>query len=419
MPSTSPRVGSAARGFDLNVHGDDYEGFVGIDTIVHGRSAGGVRIADDLALDEIRALASEMSLKYALFHLPRGGAKAGIRMPSSLSAEDRREALMDFGRQLAPILCNGIYSPGMDMNCGPEDLQSIYRGAGIEVGAITDTSWFTAISVYHALQAAAATLDRPRPLKLAVEGFGSVARHLSDRLDPSEFSIEWVATLEGAVHLSSNMEPTELAALKAAQGDHFVLELDGEGCTRDDVLRAPADIVLPSSRTWVIDDDIAREFSAEAIVPIANAPFTGDSVEILHDRGVALMPGYLSNCGGVLASSLFDQGIGRREVEALFAEEFRPIVDGVLEVAKSTRRPGTEIAEAVARAHMGSRPSMPQRSLVRRVYERFLARKMPRAWRARQARAEFVRNSRSVVAELAAMQTMNTATEPEATEAAT
>ncbi len=400
MPSSSPGEGSAAGGIDLEVHGDRYEGFVGIDTIVHARSAGGVRIADDLALEEIRALAREMSLKYALFHLPRGGAKAGLRMGAELTPEQRHAALVDFGRRLAPIIVNGIYSPGMDMNCGPEELRCIYRGAGIELGPITDTSWFTAISVYEALQAMRIRLDRPAPLRLAIEGFGSVARHLADRLDPRDFRIDWVATLEGAVHLESPPSPAEIAAKKASQGDGFVLDLEGERCSRDDVLRAPVDILLPSSRTWVIDDAIATGLRAAAIVPIANAPFAGSSVQILHQAGVLLMPGYLSNCGGVLASSLYDQGLSRNEVEVLFEREFRPIVDGILRLASAQHRPGTEVAEEVARGHMATRESMPHRSLPQRIHERFLARKMPRSWRARKARSTFVSNCRSVVAEL-------------------
>lgn len=404
MPSSYSGARTAVRGVDLQVHGDHYEGFVGIDSIVHARSAGGVRIAADLAIDEIRELAHEMSLKYALFLLPRGGAKAGIRMSADLDPDTRRAALEDFGRQLAPILCNGIYSPGMDMNCGPDDLRSIYRGAGIHLGEITDTSWFTAISVYHALQAAAAQLERSRPLRLAIEGFGSVARHLAERLDPAEFCIEWVATLAGARHLRAEVAPAELAAAKAAKGDAFVLGLEGEECSRDDVLRADVDILLPSSRTWVIDDAIAAGLGAASIVPIANAPFAGESVRILHERGVSLMPGYLSNCGGVLASSLYDQGLGRAVVEGLFASEYRPIVDGVLAVAAAQGRAGTAVAEEVAIAHMSTREAMPHRSLAQRIYERFLARKMPRSHRARKARTTFVRNCRTVQAELRALE---------------
>ena len=113
------------------VTGPGYEGHVVIDTLVEDRSAGGVRITSDLPLDEVRELASEMSLKYALFHLPRGGAKAGLRMSDDLDREARLSALEDFGRKLAPIIGNAIYSPGMDMNCGPDELRAIYRGAGI------------------------------------------------------------------------------------------------------------------------------------------------------------------------------------------------------------------------------------------------------------------------------------------------
>jgi hypothetical protein len=102
----------------IRIAGDGYEGFVVVDSLVGDTSAGGVRIYDDLELAEIGDLAREMSLKYALFRLPRGGAKAGLRLAPGLSGEERLRALRDFGRKLGPIVRNGIYNPGMDMNCG-------------------------------------------------------------------------------------------------------------------------------------------------------------------------------------------------------------------------------------------------------------------------------------------------------------
>ena len=98
----APRSPGAARpGMSILASGDDYEGYVVIDTLVDDRSAGGVRIADDLPLDEVRELAGEMSLKYALFLLPRGGAKSGIAHGRRIWIPERRNAaLEDFGRKL-------------------------------------------------------------------------------------------------------------------------------------------------------------------------------------------------------------------------------------------------------------------------------------------------------------------------------
>lgn len=383
-------------GLEIRVAGEHYEGFVVIDSIVENRSAGGVRIAEDLRIDEVTALAREMTFKFSLFDLPRGGAKAGVALPANLDRATREAALHEFGRKLAPLLRNGIYSPGMDMNCGPDELRAIYAGAGIDLGTPTDTGWFTAISVFHALRACHDRLGiHDRPLDLAIEGFGSVARHLADRLDPEQYRIVAVATIDGAVLApqGTGFEPRALAEQKRQRGDAFVLELPGERVDRDAVLQARCDILLPSSRTWVITPELARGVHAKAIVPIANAPYVEGTIEILHAAGVVCLPGYLSNVGGVLASSLYDQGLGRSEVERLFATEFRSMVDAIVALAGHQGRPVTEVAEELAKAHFPARSIVRDRSLPERVYERFLKRRLPRSIRARRARATFVENA--------------------------
>jgi hypothetical protein len=396
-------AGQARPGMSILVSGEDYEGHVVIDTLVNDRSAGGVRIADDLPLEEVRELAREMSLKYALFLLPRGGAKSGIRMPLDLDPERRDAALEDFGRKLGAIIGNGIYSPGMDMNCGPDELRAIYRGAGIELGAVTDTSWFTAMGVYHSVCAAADALAIDgRPVRLSIEGFGSVARHLMDRLDPDRFELVSVATIEGAVR--GPFRPADLARARDASGDRFVNEIEGERVGRADVLAEDVDIALPSSRVHSITAEIARDLRAKAVVPIANAPYVDGTIDILSARGVVCLPGYVSNCGGVLASSLADQGLPVPEVEQLFAGPYRQIVDGILRVAVTTGRPGTAVAEELARMHMPERARRVWRSLPQRVYDRFVKPRRPAGMKAASARNDFLRSADRVLGEIAQME---------------
>lgn len=381
---------------ELHVRGEHYEGHVVIDTVVENRSAGGVRIAEDLPVEEVAALAREMSYKFALFDLPRGGAKAGVRLAGGLDLQARRAALVDFGRCLAPIIGNGIYSPGMDMNCGPDELRAIYRGAGIELGTPTDTSWFTALSVFHALEAGRERLALgDRPCTIAIEGFGSVARHLADRLHPDRYRIVAVATIEGSVLAPTpeGFDPADLSARKRERGDSFVLDLPGTRVERDDVLRARCDVLLPSSRTWVITPAVARGVVARAVVPIANAPYSGDAVAILHAAGAVCLPGYLSNVGGVLASSLFDQGVPRAEIEHLFATDFRWVCDAALALARAQHRPVTDVVEELAKSHLPARGVARRRSLAEKVFDRFLRRRLPRAVRAREARRRFVANA--------------------------
>jgi hypothetical protein len=88
----------------------------------------------------------------------------------------------------------------------------------------------------------------------------------------------------------------------------------------------------------------------------------------------------------------------------MFERDYRRAIDGILRVAAARQRPVTEIAAELAQRHMAGRSSHRPRSLPRRVYERFLQRRMPRWYRARGARASFVARMASLQAEIDAME---------------
>lgn len=396
--------GSSRCALTVTVEGENYEGFVALDSIVNGRSAGGVRITEELQVDEVRELAREMSKKFGLFLLPRGGAKAGLRLSSSLSEQERTRALENFGRRIAPLIQAGLYYPGMDLNCGPDALRAIYRGAGHELGAITDTSKFTALSVHHCLEACAERLSGSNggPLLLAVEGFGSVARHLAERLSPERFRVMAVSTIEGAVLSDESFDPSGLAEAKLRSGDAFVHEIGGRRVSREDVLLAPVDILLPSSRTWVLDNELARTLCARAVVPIANAPYAAGSLELLEGRDVLCLPGYLSNVGGVLASSLHDLGVAQAEIESLFATEYRSVVDDILAAGHARGASPTAVCEQLLALHEPGRQSSPPRlGLAAKLFERFVRPRVPGAMRAGWASRDFRQRMAILRSELA------------------
>ena len=69
------------------------EGYIIIDSLYNGTSSGGLRVAPDVTPEEVATLAHEMSFKFALSSLPRGGAKSGIRLPSSADSGIKKQVL--------------------------------------------------------------------------------------------------------------------------------------------------------------------------------------------------------------------------------------------------------------------------------------------------------------------------------------
>lgn len=345
-------------GLDLSISIDTgtISGSVVIDSIVNDTSSGGMRIAEDIYLEEIKALASEMTLKFSFIGLPRGGAKSGIKMPASLAGEERIKALEEFGRRLAPVIKAGIYFPGMDMNCGPEEMRAIYRGAGFTLGEITDTSYFTAISVENAIYAVEKYIKKQGPLTVAIEGFGSVAGYLAERLPMERFRIVALSTINGAVADKNGFDAKALVAARKKYRDALVQNLgQGKMVEKEQVLSADVDLLIPSARTWVINRTNVGDIKAKFIVPVANAPYTEETIDILHSSSIVCLPGFVTNSGGVYASSLFDSGVAVESIEKLSARYYRSVVESLLEKSFALDEAPSRVAGRIAKTRLAAR----------------------------------------------------------------
>ncbi|MGA1841296.1 MAG: Glu/Leu/Phe/Val dehydrogenase dimerization domain-containing protein [bacterium] len=324
-------------------------GYVVIDSIINNTSSGGVRIVEDVSLAEIKALAREMTLKFSFAGLNRGGAKCGIQIPDKISDKERASFLMEFGRKMGSIIQTGIYFPGRDMNCSEDDLRAIYRGAGFTLGKITDTSYFTAISLENAIMACKEVYNLRHPISLAIEGFGNVGRYLAERLDPDIFRIVALSTVKGGIFNSEGLELNEILEFKKRYGDEFVLKFpDAEAIEKESILTLGVDILIPCARTWSINENNVQKIKACFIVPAANAPYTQGALNQLDPKKTTCLPGFVCNSGGVYASSMFDNGVCLKEIEKTSETIFRGIIRSLLDKGRTLDISPVEIATLIA-----------------------------------------------------------------------
>lgn len=332
--------------------------YVVIDSIVNNTSSGGVRIQDDVSLEEVKTLAREMTLKYSFIGLPRGGTKSGIKLPLGVDARGKQRLCEEFGKKLRPIIAAGIYYPGMDMNCGPEDLRAIYRGAGLTIGKVTDTSYFTALSIMNAITACQEACYLKGPITLAIEGFGSVGMHLAQSLSQPPFRIVAVSTIEGAILNLNGLPVDQLIEYKRKYGDSFVDRFpDAHIAESEELLRADTDILIPSARTWTINQNNSDKIRARFIVPAANAPYTTEALEILLNKGVVCLPGFVCNSGGVYGSSLFDSGVSMGVVERISNGTFKDIVKALIRKSQQVNLSAVDVATRIATHRFEERKS--------------------------------------------------------------
>jgi glutamate dehydrogenase (NAD(P)+) len=285
-------------------------GVLVIDNSARGMGKGGTRMSPTLTVREVARLARTMTWKWAAVDLFHGGAKAGIL--GDPNAPNKEQVLRAFARALANEVPRE-YVFGLDMGLTEKDAAIFVdelgdRGAAVglprELGGLPyDELGVTGYGVAEAADAAAQAIDLPvAGARVAIQGFGAVGQAAAARLVALGAVITAVSTAHGAVIDPDGLDVARLAALRAEHGDDCV-HVYGGAVDASLALTTDAQILIPAAREDVIDKDLATTTSARLIVEGANLPTTPAALEVLHERGVVVVPDFIANAGGIIAAA--------------------------------------------------------------------------------------------------------------------
>jgi glutamate dehydrogenase (NAD(P)+) len=326
-------------------------GYVVIDRPVQGMTSGGVRFTPDVSPDELARLARSMTYKWAFLNVRLGGAKAGIFADPHQLGCDRITLMEAFGRSIAPLVCQQVYYPGVDLGTTMDDLRAIMRGAGRPLlGRQIDGSFCTGLTVFETIRQMVHFSGLGLSgLRIAIEGFGKVASVLAELLDQAGAKLVALSTVEGAIVSEAGLDVPRLLSLRQEYGDRLVRHCsDAQSIEPHELFTQHVDLLVPGARPYVIHADNADQIRAGLIVPISNAPLTPEAEEMLTVRGVMVIPDFVANCGGVLASSMTGSGFDTEDVRRMVQVTFADVVTSLLQEADREARPVGEIARALA-----------------------------------------------------------------------
>ena len=285
-------------------------GVLVIDNTARGMGKGGTRMSPSLTVGEVARLARTMTWKWAAVDLSFGGAKAGIL--GDPSSADKEAVLRAFARALHNEVPEE-YVFGLDMGLTENDAAVLAdelgdRGASTglprELGGLPyDELGVTGFGVAEATEAAAHHLGLSLAgARVAVQGFGAVGVATCERLVELGARIVAVSTSLGAVCDEDGVDVARLAALRADLGDRCVQEYGGV-TSADRALDVPADVLVPAATQDVVDERIARETTVRLVVEGANMPTTAGARAVLAERGIAVVPDFIANAGGIVAAA--------------------------------------------------------------------------------------------------------------------
>ena len=296
-----------------------------------GPYKGGIRYHNQVDMDEVKALAIWMSLKTALLDLPFGGAKAGVEVdPKTLSEKELERLTRAFTGAIFVDIGPNLDIPAPDLNTNPKIMgwilaeyselagkatPAVVTGKPVELGGSEGRPTATGKGGFFVLEQALEKLGMKLPLTVAVQGFGNVGAEIATELFEAGFKIVALSDSKGGVFLESGMDVHAIAECKKENGtlagcycvnsvcdirnkEKFV----GKDLTQEELLELPVDILVPAALEEVITKDNADKIKAKVVLEMANGPTTAEADEILHKKGVVLIPDILANAGGVTVS---------------------------------------------------------------------------------------------------------------------
>ncbi|MGC4366000.1 Glu/Leu/Phe/Val family dehydrogenase [Hydrogenophaga sp. R2] len=308
---------------DVPIHLDDgsvahFEGYRVQHNTSRGPGKGGVRFHQDVTLSEVMALSAWMSIKNAAVNVPYGGAKGGIRVdPRQLSRGELERVTRRYTSEIGIIIGPSKDIPAPDVNTNEQvmawmmDTYSMNEGAtatGVVTGKPVDLGGSlgrreaTGRGVFTVGEEAARRIGMPiAGARVAVQGFGNVGGVAGKLFAEAGARVVAVQDHGGTIYREAGLDVPALLAHVARAGS--VAGFAGaEVMAPDAFWDVPCDILIPAALEGQIHELNAGRIQARMVIEGANGPTTPQADDILHERGVLVLPDVIANAGGVTVS---------------------------------------------------------------------------------------------------------------------
>jgi len=314
-----------------------------------GPYKGGIRYHPGVTRDEVKALSGWMVYKCATVGIPYGGGKGGIVVdPSDYSAGELERLTRSFARELRPLIGEDKDIPAPDVNTGQREMNwikdtyetledgtepGVVTGKAIESGGSEGRVEATGRSTMLAAREVFDYLDRDiTEATVAVQGYGNAGWIAAKLIDDLGADVVAVSDSSGAIHQPDGFDPVAVKEFKRETGSVSGYDGASEALTNEDLLTMDVDLLVPAALENAIDEELARDVSADVIVEAANGPLTPDADDVLTESDVHVVPDILANAGGVTVSYFewvqnrqrfyWDEERVNEELEAIIVDAF-------------------------------------------------------------------------------------------------
>jgi glutamate dehydrogenase (NAD(P)+) len=295
-----------------------FEGYRVQHNVSRGPGKGGVRYHQDVTLSEVMALSAWMSVKNAAVNVPYGGAKGGIRVdPRTLSRGELERVTRRYTSEIGIIIGPNTDIPAPDVNTNEQIMAwmmdtysmnqgqtatGVVTGKPITLGGSLGRREATGRGVFVVGCEAARRIGFDiEGARIAVQGFGNVGGIAARLFQEAGARVVAVQDHTGSVYKSTGIDAVALLDHVAKTGGVGGFP-EADAIANDEFWTVESDILIPAALENQITEKNAGKIKTKIIVEGANGPTTTAADDILHDRGILVIPDVVANAGGVTVS---------------------------------------------------------------------------------------------------------------------
>jgi glutamate dehydrogenase/leucine dehydrogenase len=287
-------------------------------SLTRGPAKGGIRYHPSVDLDEVKALAAWMTWKAAVVNIPYGGAKGGVQCnPKEMSEGELERMTRRYAWEIAPLIGPEKDIPAPDVYTNAQTMAwimdtysslkgysvpGVVTGKPIAVGGSLGRNEATAQGCVYAIEEAVKHLGMDlEKATVAIQGFGNAGSNAATIIHKLGTKVIAVSDSRGGIYNADGLDPAKVVNHK----EETVSVVDygeADNITNEELLALDCDILIPAALENQITKENAHKVKAKIIAEAANGPTTPSADDILHEKGIFVIPDILCNAGGVTVS---------------------------------------------------------------------------------------------------------------------
>ncbi len=298
-----------------------FEGYRVQHSNIRGPFKGGIRYHQNCDLNEVKALATWMTLKCAVADIPYGGAKGGIQVdPHTLSRRELRNLTRRYTFAIAPIIGSDTDIPAPDVNTNSQTMAwlldtysqlkghpcpGVVTGKPVELGGSKGRNSATGRGVVISTKLLLAQHGKELAgTTVAIQGMGNVGANAARVFYHRGVKVLAISDISGGLYCEDGLDIDTISVFLDQEGA-LLKDYQAPGIqhiSNEEVLTCQCDVLVPAAMENQITAENADKLNCSFIVEAANGPTTEEADAILEKRGITLIPDIFANSGGVIVS---------------------------------------------------------------------------------------------------------------------